>query len=147
MSVYVSLDLNLQDQVSGKTAIITGGANGIGAATAALYNRHGANVVIADLPSSQVSAGALIKTLAWPERSLFVPVDILDWTQMKRIFKQTVERFGHIDVVVANAGIMESSPVLDLEGVDSNGDLHESKEAFKVLDVNIKGTFNSKSKL
>lgn len=146
MSAQAWLDLSLQHQVSGKTVIITGGANGIGAATATLYNRHNANVVIADLPASRASAEVLIKTFAHPERSIFLPVDILDWTQMNGIFKQVIKLFGCIDVVVANAGIMESSPVLDLEGVDSNGDLLESREAFRVLDVNIKGTFNSKTK-
>lgn len=145
MPVKVQLDAALLQQAAGKTAIITGGANGIGAATAALYSRHGANVVIADLPLAQPSAEALIPTLTHPDRAMFVPVDILNWEQMKDAFKKGVERFGGIDIAVANAAIMETSPVLDLDAVDDNGELLESREAFKVIDVNIKGTLNSKS--
>ncbi|KAJ5803684.1 uncharacterized protein N7503_006134 [Penicillium pulvis] len=48
-----------------------------------------------------------------------------------------------VHTVVANAGTMESSEVLNLEDVDSEGDLRESNEAFKVIDVNLKGTLNT----
>ena len=144
MPVKVQLDPETLRQAAGKTVIITGGANGIGAATATLYSRHGANVVIADLPVAHSAADALIATLSHPDQSIFVPVDILDWVQMTNLFKLTKERFGHIDIVVANAAIMETAPILDLDAVDENGDLLESREAFKVIDVNIKGTLNSK---
>lgn len=144
MPVKVQLDPGLLRQAAGKTAIITGGANGIGAATAALYSRHGANVVIADLPVARAAADALIPTLSRPDQVMFVPVDILDWAQMTHLFKQAKERFGRIDIVLANAAIMETAPVLDMDAVDEKGDLLESREAFKVIDVNIKGTLNSK---
>lgn len=143
MAVTVTLDPSLPAQAAGKTAIITGGANGIGAATAALFNRHGANVIIADLSFAQQAAESLIATLTHPDKALFVPVDILDWDQMKNLFKQAVAKFGKIDIVVANAVIMETSPVLDMDALDSEGDLVESKEANRVIDVNIKGTLNS----
>lgn len=74
---------------------------------------------------------------------MFVPGDIVDWAQLTSCFKAAIERFGGIDVVVANAGIMESSPVLDMNFVDENGDLKESAEAGRVIDVNLKGTLNS----
>lgn len=144
MPVQVSLNPELPKEAAGKTVIVTGGANGIGAATVSRYNNHGANVVIADLPACRPSAEALIKSLAHPERALFVPVDILNWVQMKDLFKAAIQQFGRIDIVVANAAIMETSPVLDLDALDSEGDLLESREAYKVIDVNIKGTLNSK---
>ncbi|KAL2106858.1 hypothetical protein VUR80DRAFT_6111 [Thermomyces stellatus] len=143
MPVKVHLDPDLLWQAAGKTVIITGGANGIGAATAALYNRHGASVVIADLPAAQPAADTLIPTLSHPDRAMFVPTNILDWAQMTRLFKQAKERFGPIDIVVANAAIMETAPVLDLDAVNENGELLESQEAFRVIDVNIKGTLNT----
>lgn len=145
MPVKVQLDPNLLQQAAGKTALITGAANGIGAATAALYSRHGANVVIADLSFAQPAAEALIPTLAHPDQAIFVPVDILNWEQMKDAFKKGADRFGGINIVVANAAIMETSPVLDLDAVDEDGELLESREAFKVIDVNVKGTLNSNS--
>ena len=143
MPVDVTIDPQVLAKAAGKTAVITGAAGGIGAATAALFSEHGANVVIADLDISRRAAEALIPTLARPDRAIFVPVDILNWADMQNLFKTAVSQFGRVDIVVANAGIMETSPVLDMDAVDTNGDLAESLEAFKVIDVNIKGTLNT----
>ena len=136
------LDPTLLSQAAGKTALITGAANGIGAAIATLYNIHGANVVIADLPSQDSAAAKLISSFKHPENAVFVGVDILNFGQMKDLFKTAEKKFqrGRIDFVVANAGIMETSPVLDVGG---EGELEESLEAWRVIDVNLKGTLNS----
>jgi hypothetical protein len=131
-------------ELNGKTAIVTGGARGIGAATAKVFNLHGTNVVIADVPSSNEVAQKLIASLPYPEKALFYPVNILNWEQMLGLFRETIRRFGSIDTVVANAGIMEKTDTLDIESTDENGNLLESTGAFNVIDVNIKGTLNSK---
>ncbi|KAL4954150.1 hypothetical protein BDW69DRAFT_205422 [Aspergillus filifer] len=130
-------------QLDGKIVIITGGAGGIGAATAKVFNSHGANVVIADIPGSKALAEKVIATFPRPEKAIFIPVDILNWEQMLGLFRQTIERFGSIDTVVANAGIMEKTETLDIESTDEKGDLLESKGAFNVIDVNVKGTLNT----
>jgi NAD(P)-dependent dehydrogenase (short-subunit alcohol dehydrogenase family) len=62
--------------LNGKTVIVTGGAGGIGAATAKVFNLHGANVVIADVSSSNEAAQKLIASLPYPEKALFYPVNI-----------------------------------------------------------------------
>ncbi|KAI9046326.1 SDR family NAD(P)-dependent oxidoreductase [Aspergillus affinis] len=129
--------------LASKTVIVTGGAGGIGSATARIFNEHGANVVIADVPASQPLAEKLVASLPHPSRAMYVPVDIVDWEQMQDLFKWAVKRFGSIDTVVANAGIMESKSVLELDEIDEKGELMESKEAFEVIDVNVKGTFNT----
>lgn len=126
------------------TTIITGSARGIGAATAALFNKYGGNVIITDLPSLKAEALSLIESLECPERALFVSASVTEWEQLVEVFKIGQEKFGTIDIVVANAGIMESRPVLDIE-VNENGDPVESREANKVIDVNLKGALNSKS--
>ncbi|ERT03346.1 short chain dehydrogenase/reductase [Sporothrix schenckii 1099-18] len=144
MPTNVDIDPAVLAAAAGQTVIITGAAGGIGAATAVLFSEHGANVVIADLASARTAATeTLIPSLAHPERAVFVPVDILNWADMQALFKTAVATFGRVDVVVANAGIMETAPVLDMDAVDAAGDLLESREAFKVLDVNIKGTLNT----
>lgn len=143
MPTNVDIDPKVLAQATGKTVVITGAAGGIGAATAAQFSQNGANVVIADLAFARAAAERLIPTLAHPDRALFVPTDILNWADMQNLFKQAIARFGRVDVVVANAGIMETSPVLNMDAVDAEGDLLESREAFKVLDVNIKGTLNT----
>jgi NAD(P)-dependent dehydrogenase (short-subunit alcohol dehydrogenase family) len=143
MVVKVEFDPQHLRQAASKTVIITGGANGIGAATARLYNSHGSNVVVADLSPCRSAAESLISSFPHPELASFMPANILDWAQMTHLFKETVRRFGHVDIVVANAGIMETSPVLDPSAVDDKGELLESTEAFNVIDVNLKGTLNS----
>lgn len=130
------------ENIQGQTVIITGSARGIGAATAAVFNKHGANVVIADLPHLGDSAEALIKSLEHPGKATFVSTNIIEWKQMVHLFEETIAKFGKVDIVVANAGIMESNTVLDVE-LDQDGKPLESIEAIKVMDVNLKGTFNS----
>ncbi|KAL2815282.1 hypothetical protein BDW59DRAFT_16627 [Aspergillus cavernicola] len=136
-------DPSFLTELSGKTVIVTGGAGGIGAATARVFNTHGANVVIADIPASKESANELITSFPHPEHALFIPVDILNWEEMLHLFRTTVEKFGCIDTVVANAGIMEKTETLDVESTDADGDLLESTGAFHVIDVNVKGTLNT----
>jgi hypothetical protein len=136
----ISSDLLLQAR--GQTTIITGSARGIGAATASLLNDHGANVVIADLPNLESSGVDLIQTLKHPNQAIFVKSDVTDWRSMVNLFKEAIKRFGQVDIVIANAGIMERSAVLDIS-VDDLGDPLESIDATRVLDVNLKGTLNS----
>lgn len=132
------VDLN---SAQNKTVIITGAANGIGAETARLFHQNGANVIIADVPSSEPAAKELISTLSH-ERAIFVPTNILVWKDMTALFSKTKERFGRIDIVVANAGLMESQHLFDMD-VDSNGDPKEPVEHYRVIDVNVKGTMNT----
>ncbi|KAH8892588.1 dehydrogenase with different specificitie, partial [Thozetella sp. PMI_491] len=133
----------LLEQAAGKTVIITGAANGIGAAAAALFNTHGATVVIADLEPCRAAAEAVIKTLPYPEKARYLPANILNWAQMKDLFKVVVAKTGGIDIVVANAAIMETSPVMDVAAVDELGEPLEPVEAYRVIDVNLKGTLNT----
>lgn len=140
----IEINPDLLSTSTNKTILITGAARGIGAATASLFNAHGANVVIADLEPLRADAENLIAEFTHPERGVFIPVNIVDWAQLTACFKSAIARFGGIDIVVANAGIMESKPVLDVSAVDANGDLCESVDAQRVIDVNLKGTLNSK---
>jgi NADP-dependent 3-hydroxy acid dehydrogenase YdfG len=130
-------------ELASKTVIVTGGAGGIGAATARVFNQHGANVVVADIPASKERAEQLVATFPYPRNALFIPVDILNWKQMNHLFRETIKKFGAIDTVVANAAIMEKTETLDVETTDSDGNLLESTGAFEVIDVNLKGTLNS----
>jgi NAD(P)-dependent dehydrogenase (short-subunit alcohol dehydrogenase family) len=73
---------------------------------------------------------------------VYHPTDITNWASMQSLFRETKSRFGQIDIVIANAGLMESEPFFDFEE-DSQGELTEPTEAYKVIDVNLKGTMNS----
>lgn len=107
-----------------------------------LYAYHGANVVVADLEHSRFAAESLIATLPDPSRAIFAQANTHIWSEMKKLFKTAINTFGSVGVVVANAGVMESHMTLDVETVDTNGDL-EATEASKVIDVNVKGTLNT----
>ena len=129
------------DTALNQTVIITGAANGIGAETALVFHDHGANVVIADLPSSRPAAEELLAGMS-PDQAIFIPTDILSWTDMTALFSKAKEHFGRIDIVVANAGLMESHRLFDAP-LDNNGDPEEPKEHHRVIDVNVKGTMNT----
>lgn len=135
-------DSTLLDSLPGKTAIVTGGANGIGLETVRMYHASGANVVIADLPGAKPSAEAAIKGLGDATRAVFVPVNIIDFEDVRRLFKETINRFRRVDIVVANAGIMETTRFFEFD-TDEAGDL-KGNGAGKVIDVNLKGTMNSR---
>lgn len=125
-----------------KTVIVTGGAGGIGAQTIRAYHSHGCNVVIADLPTAEDAAKAIISSLADPTRALFYPTNIVNWNDMRALFRATKKIFGQADIVVANAGLMESKGFFDFEE-DESGELKEPSEAWRVIDVNLKGSMNS----
>ncbi|PYH98030.1 short chain dehydrogenase/reductase [Aspergillus ellipticus CBS 707.79] len=128
------------------SVLITGSANGIGHATAHHFNTHGCITILSDLPATQHSTEALItETFPYPENALFIAADVTSWTQMTALFETAIQRFGGLDIVVANAGIMEESPVLDLEDVDEEGRLRErrSKEGWRIMEVNLGGVFNT----
>lgn len=130
-------------EIPGKTVIVTGAGGGIGAETARFYHDHGAKVVLADLEQMRSSTEAVISSFGESARAVFIPVNILDWAQMTTLFRSSKEKFGRIDIVVANAGVMESVQVLETEELDEHGELAEPKEGYKVIDINLKGTLNS----
>ncbi|KAI4651898.1 hypothetical protein J4E93_002094 [Alternaria ventricosa] len=125
-----------------KTVIITGGANGIGAKTARTYHGHGCNIIIADLPSSSDAANALIASLTEPSRAQYHPTNVTSWHDIQALFRETKKTFGQVDIVVANAGTMESTGFFDFEE-DEHGELMEATEASRVIDINLKGTMNT----
>ncbi|KAF2628132.1 NAD(P)-binding protein [Macroventuria anomochaeta] len=125
-----------------KTVIVTGGAGGIGAQTIRTFHAHGCNVVIADLPSARGAAESLIASLSDPSRALFHETDITHWEAMRGLFRNTKEKFSQVDIVIANAGLMESRGFFDFEE-DDNGELKEPTEAYKIIDVNLKGSMNT----
>lgn len=92
--------------VTGKLVVITGGARGVGAATAALLRDHGAKVVIADID------GALVKQTAAELRVVAKHVDVTDHDGFGSMLDEVERELGPIDILVNNAGIM---PVANFE--------------------------------
>lgn len=139
----IELDLSLLKDLVGKTAIVTGAAGGIGAEIVRILVANGSNVIMADLEHCQHAATSVIAALPDPSRAHFVPTNIMKWDQVNTLFRAARERFGSVEIVIANAGVMENSPVLDVDHVDKEGNLLECNEFSRVIDINIKGTMNS----
>ena len=118
---------SLQDKV----VFITGGARGIGAEVAKRLRSKGAKLVLTDLDKDALETFAI--QLGGVEYVLPIAADVRDLPAMQAAAEQAVERFGGIDVVVANAGIASYGSVL-----------HVDPEAVKrVLDVNLLGVFHT----
>ena len=92
----------MTQRLAGKVALVTGSTLGIGAATARLFAREGARVVL----NSHVddAAARRIADELGPERALFVQADVADDAAVKAMVARAVERFGRVDVLVNNAG-------------------------------------------
>ncbi|CAN5131117.1 3-oxoacyl-ACP reductase [soil metagenome] len=91
--------IDLTQRLAGKVAVVTGGASGIGLATARRFAGEGAAVVIADF--NPVAGGAA----AMEVEGLFVQVDVSDEAQVNALFATVNETYGSVDIVFNNAGI------------------------------------------
>jgi NAD(P)-dependent dehydrogenase (short-subunit alcohol dehydrogenase family) len=115
----------------GRVALVTGGARGIGFETARALIARGASVAIADLDPESVARSA---AQLHDQRALGLVADVTDRSAMQRAVASTVERFGSLDILVANAGI--APPVSTFRAMPT--------ETFeRVLDVNLMGVYRS----
>jgi NAD(P)-dependent dehydrogenase (short-subunit alcohol dehydrogenase family) len=89
---------------NGKVALVTGAARGIGFETARQLHMRGASVVVVDLNASEAREAA--ERIG--ERAIGIATDVTDHSAVMQTIAETVERFGGLDIVVANAGIAQS---------------------------------------
>jgi NAD(P)-dependent dehydrogenase (short-subunit alcohol dehydrogenase family) len=116
--------------LSGKAALVTGAANGIGRAITERLLAEGARVLALDLEAATVEAAATEMARSGGE---IEPVagDISRREDVVRAIQRCVERFGGLDVLVANAGIADAQPFLEIE----------EQSWRRIIDVNLTGTF------
>ncbi|MEU8438844.1 bifunctional aldolase/short-chain dehydrogenase [Streptomyces microflavus] len=94
-----------------RVALVTGAGSGIGRAIARRLVAEGACVVVADLDAA--SGAAVVEELGGPDRAVAVPVDVTSEAQVVDAFKAAALAFGGVDLVVNNAGISISRPLLE----------------------------------
>lgn len=115
---------------SDRVAVITGGANGIGAACARRFIEEGLRVVIAD--TDETAGEALAKDLdGGKEKALFVHCDVADKLSVANLMAETRSAFDRVDVLVNNAAVVAPGDILDVSVDDFD----------KVMSVNLRGAF------
>ncbi|MDB6128783.1 MAG: xecD [Verrucomicrobia bacterium] len=117
-------------RLTGRVAWVSGGASGIGEAVAELFAREGAKVAVVD--NRLTAAKAVVKRISSAgETAIALAADVSKERDVARSIAAAVDRFGRLDIVVNNAGIVEI------------GDLHRHTEAQwdRVMDVNVKSMF------
>ena len=115
--------------LSQKVAVITGASQGIGKAAALALAGKGASVVI-NYSSNDGAANKVVQTIG-ADRALAVKADVSTVVGIEQLIKATVERFGKIDILVPNAGVL---PMKDLE--------HTTEDDFdKAFALNVKGPY------
>jgi NADP-dependent 3-hydroxy acid dehydrogenase YdfG len=118
----------MSDNIAGKVVVITGASSGLGEAAARLLSAEGATVVLG--ARRAVRLKSLVDELtALGGKALARTTDVTDRDQVKRLVDRAVERFGRVDVMLNNAGLMPQSLLASLK-VD---------EWDQMIDVNIKG--------
>jgi NAD(P)-dependent dehydrogenase (short-subunit alcohol dehydrogenase family) len=122
--------MGVVNSVNGKVVFITGGARGVGEEVARRLRKKGAKLVLTDLDEAPLAA---LAAELGEEHVLTALADVRDLPAMQKAADAAVERFGKIDIVVANAGIASFGSVLQVD-----------PDAFKrVIDINITGVFNT----
>ncbi len=115
-----------------KTVLITGASKGIGAATAILFAEKGYNVVM-NYNNSVQSALILQKSLVESGYKVIAyQANVTNRIDVELMVKETIERFGSIDVLINNAGVASQGLFTDISDIEWN----------EVLDVNLNGVFN-----
>jgi 3-oxoacyl-[acyl-carrier protein] reductase len=117
-------------KLKNKTAIITGGANGLGRATALLFAKEGANVVVAD--TDENAGSKVINDIKNSGgRGLFVKVNVSDQEDVNKLVSAALKEFGKLHILINNAGIVSDGRLVKME----------LEQWQKVIDVNLKGVF------
>ena len=117
--------------LQGRTAIVTGAAQGIGRAIAEALAQAGADIAVADLdPSRSAETVAAVEKIG--RKALNLKVNVADTGETKSMVEQVLKAWGKVDILVNNAGITRDGLLLRMKDEDWN----------LVLQINLNGTFN-----
>lgn len=120
-------DIDWNFSLTGKTALVTGGASGIGAAICEAFARKGASVAVVDIKKEEAEAQAQ----RLPGNGSGFGCDVADRASVEALGQDVAETFDHIDILVNSAGIVALAPAKDLSDEDWQ----------RTIDINLTGTF------
>lgn len=120
----------MTQRFSGKVAIVTGAGQGIGKGVALRLAREGADVVVAEYNPDTARATA-VEVEALGRRAMAYPIDVADVAALQQMVEDVVAEFGHIDILINNAGVLRTQPMLELSEADWD----------RTISVNQKGMF------
>ena len=115
----------------GKVAIVTGGNSGIGKAVVLALARAGADIVIDYVVDADATEDLEKQVAALGDKAIGVQADVSDVSELQRLVDTAVERFGHLDIMVNNAGIETRTSILDTS----------EHQYDRVIDINLKSAF------
>ncbi|SEC62809.1 3-oxoacyl-ACP reductase FabG [Paenibacillus sp. GP183] len=118
-------------RLQGKVALITGGGNGIGRETAALFIKEGAKVCVADYDETAGQAAVDELNATAGDRAIFVKVDVSSAESVERMIAVVLEHWGTPDILINNAGITQDSMLTKMS----------IEQWQRVIDVNLNGVF------
>ncbi len=118
-------------KLKNEVTIVTGAGSGIGKETALLFAKEGAKVVVADI--NEKSGNETVEEIKKAGgEGIFVKLDACNRELAKQMVKETLEKYGKIDVLIANAGIVQDALLTKMT----------EEQWDRVINVNLKGTFN-----
>ncbi len=117
-------------RLENKVAIITGGARGIGKATAEIFTKEGAKVIIWDMLDQGEETASELRSKGFSAE--FVKISVTDVPAIEAAARDIFERYGRIDILVNNAGITRDKSLLKMS----------YQEWQQVIDINLSGVFN-----
>jgi 3-oxoacyl-[acyl-carrier protein] reductase len=121
----------MEETLSGRVAIVTGGSRGIGQAIVLKLVSAGASVVIGGISDTSRTHSLVLEAGGSEVRLLSIKTDVTKVEEVNRLVKSTIDHFGKVDVLVNNAGINRDALLLRMKDDDWDA----------VLDTNLKGAF------
>jgi 3-oxoacyl-[acyl-carrier protein] reductase len=124
-------------RMENRVVLITGGAAGIGKATAQKFASEGATVVIADV--NETAGNETVRELG--EKAAFYKVNVVDRDEVQQWIDAVVERYGRVDVLINNAGVVRDSQLVRYKNGEVIGQMSQA-DFDLVISINLKGVFN-----
>lgn len=129
----------MSGRLSGKVAVVTGGAGGFGKAIATTFQKEGAKVVITDLSEDLGNAAA--KEIG----ATFISADVTKKEDWEKVLKQTVDSFGSLDIVVNNAGTTYANKVSSIPPAKASTDqvTSQRKHSSRMITISVSTSMSS----